>query len=56
MRDFSLNSEERRGKDFISFEDIKARIKLMPDPEKIIVKRIILELEGNEKHRVFVDV
>ncbi len=48
--------EERRVKEFESFEDLKARIKLMPDPEKIIVKRILLELEGNEKHRVFVDV
>jgi putative nucleotide binding protein len=48
--------EERRVKPFESFEDIKARIKLMPDPEKIILKRILLELEGNEKHRVFVDI
>lgn len=47
--------EERRNKDFSSFEEIKARIKLMPDPEKIVVKRILLELTGNEKHRVFVD-
>ena len=48
--------EERKGKPFTSFEDIKARIKLMPDPEKIVIKRILLELEGNEKHRIFVDV
>jgi putative nucleotide binding protein len=48
--------EERRVKEFESFEDLKSRIKLMPDPEKIIVKRILLELEGTEKHRVFVDV
>jgi putative nucleotide binding protein len=48
--------EERRVKDFESFEDLKSRIKLMPDPEKIIVKRILLELEGTEKHRIFVDV
>ena len=47
--------EERRGNDFKSFEDIKARIKLMPDPEKIVMKRIMLELEGNEKHHIFVD-
>lgn len=48
--------EERRVKDFESFEDIKKRIKLMPDPEKIIMKRILLEMEGTEKHNVFVDV
>ena len=47
--------EERRVKPFESFADIKARIKLMPDPEKIIIKRILLELEGNEKHKLFVD-
>lgn len=48
--------EKREEKLFESFADIKARVKLMPDPEKIVMKRILLELEGNEKHRVFVDV
>lgn len=48
--------EERKVKDFDNFDDLKARIKLMPDPEKIIIKRILLELEGNEKHRIFADV
>jgi len=48
--------EERRVKDFESFSDLKARIKLMPDPQKIVIKRILLELDGNEKHRIFVDV
>ncbi|MBS3115887.1 DUF655 domain-containing protein [Candidatus Woesearchaeota archaeon] len=48
--------EERKVKPFENFEDLKARIKLMPDPEKIIIKRVLLELEGNEKHRIFVDV
>ncbi len=48
--------EERRVEPFKSFDDIKNRIKLMPDPEKIVIKRILLEMEGNEKHRIFVDV
>ncbi len=48
--------EERKGKPFESFKDIKARIKLMPDPEKIVIKRILLELGGKEKHLVFVDM
>ncbi len=48
--------EERRAKDFENFGDLKKRIKLMPDPEKIVVKRILLELEGTEKHRIFVDI
>jgi len=48
--------DARDEKPFESFDDIKKRVKLMPDPEKIVVKRIIEELEGNEKHRLFVDV
>ena len=48
--------EARRDKDFESFSDLKRRVKLMPDPEKIIVKRILEELSGTEKHRIFVDV
>lgn len=47
--------EARREEDFKSFADLKARVKLMPDPEKVIVKRIIQELEGTEKHFLFVN-
>ncbi len=47
--------EARRDKDFEGFADLKKRVKLMPDPEKIIVKRIMQELSGTEKHRIFVD-
>jgi putative nucleotide binding protein len=47
--------EERRGEEFKDFEDIKKRVKLLPDPKKAIVKRIILELNGNEKYNLFVD-
>jgi len=45
--------EAREEKPFESFEDIKKRIKLMPDPKRIIIKRILQELEGKEKHRIF---
>ncbi|HLC95771.1 MAG TPA: DUF655 domain-containing protein [Candidatus Nanoarchaeia archaeon] len=48
--------EVRKEKDFENFADIKKRVKLMPDPEKAIIKRILLELQGKEKHRVFVDI
>ena len=41
---------------FEGFEDLKKRVKLIPDPEKLIIKRILEELEGTEKHRLFVDV
>jgi len=44
---------EREEKDFESFADIKARVKLLPDPEKAIIKRILLEIEGQEKYRLF---
>ena len=46
----------RDEKPFESFEDIKKRVKLIPDPEKLIVKRILQELDGGEKHKLFVDV
>lgn len=47
--------EERRDKPFESFEDLKKRVKLMPDPRKVVVKRILQELEGDEKHKLFTD-
>ena len=47
--------EERRNKPFESFENLKARVRLMPDPEQAISKRIMNELGGQEKHRLFVD-
>ena len=46
----------RDEKPFESFNDIKKRVKLMPDPEKLVIKRILEELSGMEKHRLFVDV
>jgi putative nucleotide binding protein len=48
--------DARKEKPFEDFTDIKKRVKLMPDPEKAIVRRILKELSGTEKHRVFVDV
>jgi putative nucleotide binding protein len=47
--------EERRVEPFKNFDDIKRRVKLMPDPQKVIVKRIIEEILGNEKHMLFVE-
>ena len=46
--------EARQEKLFESFADLKNRVKLMPDPEKIVVKRILQELEPMEKHKIFV--
>lgn len=47
--------EERRAEPFKDFEDLKRRVKLIPDPEKIIIKRILKELERQEKHYIFLD-
>lgn len=52
--------EERKKKPFESFEEISTRIKTLPDPKKLIARRIVLELEEEElktgkiKHRLFV--
>jgi len=46
--------EERRVEPFKNFADVKKRVKLMPDPVKVISKRIVEELSGKEKHMVFV--
>ncbi len=45
--------DERKKKPFESFEDIKRRTKI-PDPKKLIVKRIIMELSGEDKYKLFV--
>lgn len=47
--------EARKEKPFESFADLKTRVKLMPDPEKAIIKRIMAELAGQEKHYIFVE-
>lgn len=46
--------EQRQEKPFESFQDLKNRIKLIPDPQKMFSKRIISELLGNEKYNLFV--
>lgn len=47
--------ELRKEKPFENFEDLKTRVKLIPDPKKAIVKRILMEMEGTEKHNLFVE-
>ncbi len=47
--------EARRAKDFESFEDIRERVNLLPDPKKLIIHRIMNELKGKEKHNLFVN-
>ena len=45
----------REEKEFTDFDDLKKRVKLLPDPKKILVKRILSEVEGKEKYRLFTD-
>lgn len=45
--------DKRSEKPFDSFAELKARVKLMPDPSKAIVKRILSEILGKEKHNIF---
>jgi len=47
--------ENRDEKPFESFADLKSRVKLLPDPQKVVIKRILQELEPSEKHKLFVD-
>nr|MCG2895185.1 DUF655 domain-containing protein [Vulcanisaeta sp.] len=44
--------EERKKKPFQSFEDIRSRVGI--DPEKLIVDRILRELQGADQYRIFV--
>lgn len=46
--------DERKVKPFESFESLKKRVPLLPDPEKMIVKRIMDELLDKDKYRIFV--
>ena len=44
---------EREKKPFESFEDIKARVKSIPDPKKAVAKRIIEELSERQRFILF---
>ena len=47
--------DARDEKEFKDFDDIKKRVKLLPDPLKAIVKRILSEIEGEDKFQLFVE-
>ena len=46
--------EEREKKPFKDFKDLDARVKGLPDVKKLIVDRIIEEIQGDVEHRLFV--
>ncbi len=45
---------EREKMPFKSFEDMHSRVKNIPDPVKVLVDKIIEELEGESKYYLFV--
>ncbi len=47
--------EERKMRPFESFDDFKKRVKLMPDAEKAVIKRILDEIMMPQKHYLFVE-
>lgn len=46
--------DERDKKPFDSFEDMKKRLKNLPDPKKVIEKRIVEELTQKVRYKLFV--
>jgi len=46
--------KKRREKPFEGFDDLKKRVAMLPDPKKMIIKRILDELQGKDRHRLFV--
>ena len=46
--------EERQKKPFKNFADLKNRISNLPDPKTAVVKRIIEEMKGEERHYLFI--
>ena len=44
----------KRQEPFKSFEDLKHRVKGLPDPVKMIARRILDELENKDRYRLFV--
>lgn len=46
--------EARKEQPFKNFDDLKTRVKTLADPKKAIIQRILNEIEGKEKHNLFV--
>ena len=46
--------DERKVKPFENFTELKKRVPLLPDPEKMIVKRIVEEMNDKDRYRIFV--
>jgi putative nucleotide binding protein len=45
---------ERRKKLFESFKEIQERVPMLPDTKKMVIKRVIEDLEGKDRYKLFV--
>lgn len=45
---------ERKKKPFESFKEIQGRVPMLPDTKKMVIKRIIEDLEGKDRYKLFV--
>lgn len=45
---------QRKTNPFKNFKDLQERVEMLPDPRKMIIRRIINELEEKDRHRLFV--
>ncbi len=48
--------EARTERPFVSFEDIKKRVSSVPDPKKLVIQRIMVELDEGDRYKLFVRV
>ncbi|MBI2542761.1 MAG: DUF655 domain-containing protein [Candidatus Aenigmarchaeota archaeon] len=46
--------QERKKKPFESFVELHQRIPMLTDPKKMVIKRVMDELEGKDRHNLFV--
>lgn len=45
---------ERRKKPFESFKEIQERVQMLPDTKKMVIKRVIEDLEEKDRYKLFV--
>ncbi len=46
--------ESRKTKKFESFKELQERVAMLPDPKKMIIRRVIDELENKDRYKIFV--
>jgi len=46
--------DKRKVKKFESFDDLKKRVDMLPNPRRMVKKRIIQELKNSDRHKLFV--